>query len=125
MQGEAAMLYRIPTTQTTPTTTVRRVLTGQYLAKNKLDARARARLAADIIAGNASIDTSTLTVGQLINLCRANKLYVGEARFPDRMKRRQQKKFAAVFDAIGPDARMEACRTIGIERVWAALAAAL
>jgi hypothetical protein len=100
-------------------------LTGRYLAHNRLDARARARLAADIINGRIPIDASSLTVGQVVKLCRSNKGYVNEVRFPDRVKRRQQKKLERIFNAIGPDARAEACRTIGIERVWSALTAAL
>ena len=60
------------------------------------------------------IDTSTLTVGQTVRLCRANRIYVSEIRFPDRVKRRQQKKFAAFFDAIGADGRAELCRCIGV-----------
>jgi hypothetical protein len=82
-------------------------------------------LAADVLSGRIPIDASTLTVGQVVRLCRTNKTYLNEIRFPDRVRDRQQKKLAAVFDAIGPDARAEACRTIGIERVWAALTAAL
>ena len=41
------------------------------------------------------------------------------------MKRRQQKRFAAFFDAIGPEGRAEICRMIGVERIWNALTAAL
>lgn len=100
-----------------------RHVTGQYLAKNQLNARGRAKLAADLIDGDVVL--GPLTAKQIIKLCRANRVYVADARFPDRVKQRQQKKLAAVFDAIGPDARAEACRTIGIERVWAALSAAL
>jgi hypothetical protein len=102
-----------------------RHVTGTYLAKNWLSARERAQLAADIIDGHVVIDTSTLTIGQTVKLCRANQIYVSEIRFPDRVKRRQQKKFAAFFDAIGPEGRMELCRCIGIERIWNALTAAL
>ncbi|HVQ81525.1 MAG TPA: hypothetical protein VMS82_16545 [Pseudolabrys sp.] len=102
-----------------------RHVTGQYLAKNRLNARDRARLAADIIARRAAIDPSTLTVGQVSKICRANRIYVSEVRFPDRVKRRQQKKFAAFFDAIGADGRAELCRCIGVERIWNALTAAL
>ena len=102
-----------------------RGVTGQYLVRNDLDARGRARLAADIIDRRLTVDATTLTAKQVTALARANVRYVSEVRFPDRVKRRQLKKFAAVFDAIGPDARAEACRTIGIERVWNALIAAL
>jgi hypothetical protein len=115
------LIHQISASQDKP---ARRV-TGRYLTNNRLNARERANLAAEVIAGSAAIDASTLTVRQITKLCRANTGYVNEVRFPERLRRRQQKKFAAVFDAIGPDARAEACRTIGVERVWAALAAAL
>jgi hypothetical protein len=102
-----------------------RRVSGTYLARNWLSARERAQLAADIIDGHVVIDTSTLTIGQTVRLCRANQIYASEIRFPDRVKRRQQKKFAAFFDAIGADGRAELCRCIGVERIWNALTAAL
>jgi hypothetical protein len=102
-----------------------RRVTGQYLAKNRLDAHARAQLAADVLAGKVAIDGSTLTVMQVVRLCRSNTKYVNAARFPDRVRKAQQRKLELIFNAIGPDARAEACRTIGIERVWSALAQAL
>jgi hypothetical protein len=102
-----------------------RTITGRYLSRNRLDAKGRAALAADIIAGRATIDVTTLSANQITDLCRANHMYVRDARFPERVKRRQQKKLTRVFDAIGPDARAEACRSIGIERVWSALSAAI
>jgi hypothetical protein len=102
-----------------------RQITGRYLAHNKLDARGRAELVRDIGAGQLEINTSTLTISQLTKLCRASRTYVIEARNPEIRKRRQLKKLAAIFDAIGPSARAEACREIGVERVWSALTAAL
>ena len=114
------MLYK-PSNLENPT----RQITGRYLAHNKLDARGRANLARDICAGQLEIDISTLTIGQITKLCRASRTCVTEARNPEIRKRRQLKKLAAIFDAIGPSARAEACREIGIERVWTALAAAL
>jgi hypothetical protein len=102
-----------------------KTITGRYLAHNRLDARGRARLCAELTADPAQIDPTTLTKKQIRMLCRANKLYVNEVRFPDHVKRRQQKRLNEIFNAIGPDARAEACRTIGIERVWSALTAAL
>ena len=78
-----------------------RTITGQYLARNQLNARARAQLAADIIAGQAEIDTSSLTIKQIATICRTNAVYLNDRRFPHRVKRRQQKKFASIFDAIG------------------------
>jgi hypothetical protein len=102
-----------------------RHITGQYLAKNWLSARERAQLAADIINGRVAIDPSTLTVGQISKICRANNVYVSEVRFPDRVRRRQARKLKAIWEAIRPDGRMELCRVIGVERIWNALVAAL
>jgi hypothetical protein len=90
-----------------------------------LNARDRARLAADIIDGRATIDAPTLTVGQVAKLCRTNRGYVNDARFPERAKRARRLKLAKAFNKIDFDARAELCRVIGIERVWAALAAAI
>ncbi len=120
-------MLHIPTTFDNATTLQpeAKTVTGQYLAKNRMNARERAQLAAEIIARRATIDASTLTIGQTARLCRANRMYVSEIRFPDRVKRRQQKKFAAFFDAIGADGRAELCRCIGVERIWNALTAAL
>jgi hypothetical protein len=66
-----------------PARTTGHIVTGQYLARNSLNARDRARLAADIIAGRVQIDPSSLTIGQIRNLCRVNQLYVDEARSPE------------------------------------------
>lgn len=101
------------------------VVTGSFLARNWLSARERAQLAADILDGRVTIDASTLTAKQVIALARTNAHYVSAIRFPDRVKRRQQKRFAAFFDSIGPDARAELCRLVGVERLWNALVAAL
>ena len=114
----------LPNSTTIATVPVRQI-SGRYLAKARirLDPRGRAELAAAIVAGRVEI--TDLTIKQIANLCKANATYLNEVRFPDRAKRVQQKKLARVFDAIGADARAELCRTIGVERVWAALAAAL
>jgi hypothetical protein len=100
-----------------------RSVTGQYLAKNHLNARARAQLAADILGGRAEV--ADLTVAQITRLCRSNRIYVAEARDPGRAYRRRQQRLARVFNSIEPDARAELCRTIGVERVWTALAQAI
>jgi hypothetical protein len=111
----------IDTTAATPV----RVVSGRYLAHNRLDARGRARLAADIIAGRVTIDTSTLTVRQITKLARANQVYIDEVRFPERMKRGRRDKLAKAFNKIEFDSRVELCRVIGAERIWDALAAAV
>src|SRR5262245_52620119 len=55
-----------------------RVVSGQFLAKNKLSARERAKLAADLCAGKATI--TGLTMKQAARLCRVCTPYVVEAR---------------------------------------------
>ena len=59
------MLYK-PTT--TPTATAARHVSGQYLSKNRLCARDRAKLAVALIDGRAAI--TGLTVKQAARLCR-------------------------------------------------------
>ena len=102
-----------------------RSVTGRYLAYNHLNARDRARLAAAIIDGSVTIDPSTLKVGQIIRLCRTNKIYVAEARDPDRRNRLRQLKLQKAWEAVDPDHRAEFCRTVGVENVWRVLAAAI
>jgi hypothetical protein len=58
----------------------RRVVTGEYLAKSRLDARGRAKLAADLIEGRAVL--GKLTAKQITTLCRSNAVYVTDARKP-------------------------------------------
>ncbi len=103
-------------------TTIRRV-SGQYLAKNRLGARERARLAADIIGGRAEV--ADLTVAQTIALCRSNRVYVAEARDPGRSDRLRQRRLERAWEAVDPDCRAEFCRVIGVEQVWKVLAAAI
>jgi hypothetical protein len=110
---------------TTPPQDERRSVTGRYLAYNHLNARDRARLAAGIIDGRITIDPSTLKVGQITRLCRTNKIYVADARDPDRRSRLRQLRLQKAWEAVDPDHRAEFCRTIGVENVWRVLAAAI
>jgi hypothetical protein len=113
-------------TLTTSATIVKvpsRQITGRYLAHNRLDARGRARLAADLIAGRVEI--TTLTNKQIMAICRANAVYVGEARDPGRVVRSRKRRIAKAWDRLDADHRAELCRTIGVENVWIALASAL
>jgi hypothetical protein len=110
---------------TNPQDELPRHLSGQFLARNRLSARHRARLAASIIDGRATIDVPTLTVGQIAKLCRTNRVYLNEERFPERVKHARRIKLAKAFNKIDFDSRAELCRVIGVERVWAALAAAI
>src|SRR5262245_21548422 len=104
---------------------VTKTITGWSLAYGHLNARDRARLAADIIDGRVMIDASSLTKTQIIKICRANAAYVAEARFPERMKRLRHGRLPKAFNKIEFDSRVELCRVIGAERVWNALAAAI
>jgi hypothetical protein len=100
-----------------------RLVTGQYLAKNWLSARERAQLAADIIAGRIKIDASTLTIGQVITLARANVHHVNAVRFPDRVKRGQkavapEPTLAERFARATPSERLNCARAVGPAAVW-------
>ena len=99
------------------------VITGQYLAKNHLNARDRAALASDIIAGRAQV--VDLTVRQVTRLCRSNSVYVAEARDPENVKRVHRQRLAAAFNKLDFDSRVELCRAIGAETVWRALSRAI
>ena len=102
-----------------------KTVTGRYLAHNRRDPRGRASLAADIIAGRKKIDPATLTVAQVTKLCRANKVYVLDARDPERRNRLRQLKLQKAWEAVDPDHRTEFCRCVGLENVWQVLAAAV
>jgi hypothetical protein len=83
-----------------------RVISGEYLAKNRLDARARAKLAADLIEGRAVI--GKLTIGQIVILCRSNAIYVADAR---------KSAVATLADAT-PE---ELARDLDAAKLWKAL----
>ena len=107
-----------------PPRTTGHTVTGQYLARNSLNARDRARLAADIIAGRVQVASGSLTIGQIRTLCRVNQLYLNEARSTD-MRRARRSRLARAFNKIDADGRAELCRTIGVAKVWDALSAAV
>jgi hypothetical protein len=112
------VLYRPPPT---PTSTVRRV-SGQYLAKNRLPKKARAQLAADIIAGKVMV--SDFTIKQLTVLCRVSGPYVtaarNRARRPDYATR-----LARAWQVADSDQRIQFIRRADPERVFDALTAAI
>jgi hypothetical protein len=101
----------------------RRVITGQYLAKNRLSDRARSRLAADLLDGRA--DLGPLTAKQVVALCRAKQARVDAARDPDRQNRLRQLKLQRTWESSDPDHRAEVFRVIGIENVWKTLLTAM
>ena len=106
------MLYRIPKNTTThafPPVPVR----GQFLARNKLDKRARAKLAADILSGRRKIDG--LTVRQAALLCRVSVRYVNEACRPPAPPR---ESLAQMFARSTSAEKREMARTAGVDLIW-------
>jgi hypothetical protein len=89
-----------------------RCVTGQYLSKNRLSARDRARLAAGIIGGQ--IKVQNLTVRQTAKLCRVSEKYVGAVRRPPPAP----ESLAEHFVRATPAEWLEAARTIGAAAVW-------
>ena len=83
-----------------PPRTTGHTVTGQYLARNSLNARDRARLAADIIAGRVQVASGSLTIGQIRTLCRVNQLYLNEARSTD-MRRARRSRLAQLTPTDG------------------------
>jgi hypothetical protein len=61
-----------------------KTVAGQYLSKNHLDARGRAKFAADLLDGRAIL--GPLTAKQIIALCRMKPAHVTAARDPGRRK---------------------------------------
>src|SRR5262245_21151964 len=89
-----------------------RVVSGQYLAKNKLPARERAKLAADLCAGKATI--TGLTMKQAARLCRVCTPYVVDARGRTPAASRLLRDWNAANHA----ARVAFARAVGAERVF-------
>jgi hypothetical protein len=89
-----------------------RDVTGQYLAKNRLNARARARLAASI--ADERVKIRKLTIGQAARLCRVCKPYVTAARRPPTAP----ETLAEHFARSTPDERLACARTIGTAVIW-------
>jgi hypothetical protein len=109
MLTKTDVIYQgIPTPQDEPTHHV----SGQYLAKNRLNARDRARLAAGIV--NERVKIRNLTVGQVARLCRVSVPYVADARKPPAKPESLSEHFARST----PDERLECARTIGPAAVW-------
>jgi hypothetical protein len=120
MLMKTGLIYqRTPTPQDEPT----RHVTGQYLAKNRLDDRERDRLAADLLDGRAIL--GPLTAKQIIALCRANQARVTALRDPGRRKRLRQLRLQRAWETLDADHRAEFCRVVGVENIWNVLAAAV
>jgi hypothetical protein len=99
-----------------------RRVTGQYLAKNRCSKRARAQLAADILAGKVMV--SGLTIKQLAALCRVSVPYVTEAR--NRARRPDYAtRLARAWQVADSDQRIQFIRRAGPERIFDATVQAI
>ena len=92
----------------------RRVYTGEFLAKNRAGAHARARIAADLIDGRA--DLGKLTAKQIVALCRASAPYVAAAR-----KAAVAAKEPTLAETLASATPQELARELGTTRLWEAL----
>jgi uncharacterized protein YciW len=82
---------------------------GEYLAKNHLDARGRAKLAADLIEGRAVL--GKLTAKQITDICRSNAPYVAAARKSPAVAEKLAKTLAAATPK-------EIARELGSHKLW-------
>ena len=99
-----------------------RQVSGQFLTKNKLSAKARARLAAEILDGRAEL--AKLTVAQVAGLCRVSVSSVGTVRSGKRRKS-PDLRLLAIWGRATPQQRREFIQHAGPDNVWTELAAAL
>ena len=88
-------------------------VTGQFLAKNKLNKRARARLATDILNGRRKI--RGLTVTQAARLCRVSVPYINAARRPPA---RPRESLAQMFARSTSAEKREMARSAGVDLIW-------
>jgi hypothetical protein len=88
-----------------------RHVTGQYLAKNRLSPRDRARLAAGIIGGQITI--RNLTVRQTARLCRVSEPYITAARKPSPCD-----LLVRDWNAATGAERIEFARRVGVDRIF-------
>ena len=97
---------------TPPEDSPARNVTGQFLAKNRRDARGRAHLAAELVDG--SVKVSNLTRRQAALLCRVCVPYVDDAR----RSATARESLAAVFARSTADERLECARVTGPAIIW-------
>jgi hypothetical protein len=107
------MLYKLPASCTSAPRTV----SGQYLARNRLGKRDRAKLAARIISGTVEIDQ--LTNKQIAALCGVSVAYVDLVRNGGRKPDRTQ-QLVRIWDLAEPDQRAAMCARCEPD-VWVAL----
>jgi hypothetical protein len=94
------------------------LVTGQYLARNRLSKRDRAQLAAEILAGRARV--GDLTTKQVAALCRVSLPYIAEAREGDRTAAR----LLHDWESADANQRVVFARRAGVERIFDTLVAA-
>jgi hypothetical protein len=90
-----------------------REVSGQFLARNRLSARDRARLAADIIGGQVTI--RNLTYRQTARLCRVSEPYIAAVRRPPPSA---CDLLVQHWDAATGAERIEFARRVGVDRIF-------
>jgi hypothetical protein len=102
-----------------PATPPRKIVSGQYLAKNKLGPSERAKLAADLIDGRAAL--GPLTANQITALCHSNPSSVAKARGPARRRTKPAtaESLADHLRRCSHDEWCEAARAVGgVAVIW-------
>jgi hypothetical protein len=93
------------------------------LAKNRLDARGRAKLAADLIEGRASL--GKLTAKQTIQICRTNAPYVAAVRKSPAVAETLAERESLVdhIRRSSSDELAAAAKEAGIDLIWDSMVA--
>ena len=89
-------------------------ISGQFLAKNRLSKRAKARLAVDIL--DHRVEVRDLTVRQVAHLCRVSVTSINNTR------RTPAQSLAKAWAAAPPDQRAEFIRRADPDRVFDVIA---
>jgi hypothetical protein len=106
------MLY-VPSPKSSTTT----VVTEQFLARNRLGKRQRAKLAADIGAGKVIIDG--FTAKQLAAICRVSVPYIAQAcNGGSKLPPDPVAKLLRDWNAANPEQRAAFARALGVDLVW-------
>jgi hypothetical protein len=106
MKTDAVIYPQTPTPQEPA-----RHVSGIFLARNHMNARDRACLAAGIVDERVKI--RNLTVAQVARLCRVSAPYVAAAR-----SRAKPESLAEHFARSTPDEWRECARAIGPAKIW-------
>jgi hypothetical protein len=101
----------------------RRKISGRFLSHNRLSARERARLAADIF--RARVDLHNLTVRQVSKICRVSVPYVHDALTDVPAKITPPEALVRRFRNATPAELLECARAVGPAHVWDTMIAPL